>query len=498
MPTSAAAIDNAASRTASTAFGIQRDDSGQGTSPYDVRSIIDAIYINTGVVKGLEVTGGSDLTYTVAPGTAVCSKADADGKTLAPWHGGKTPAVNAGDPSNPRIDIVWIIAHNLVEDGDSDNLVTIGVTQGTPAVTPAAPAIPSGALPLQRFLMPAKALTTGAAVRQDQPTYAIQQGGSLGLLGEYWFKIDRSGPHKLNQSNYDLAVKVNLPTARYVDLLYKTCFSGEGSRGSQDTSHPSEYHICFQLDGKEPIRYVSAVGSDTDTHHNSTTVPPPGRTAADGWGNCCRSGTRDRRSDTQGERPMASWQPYLCDTVTGQIETPIDLPAFSWSVSVSDSSLATLKEKGLGDETVSGLTVPWTSLPGDTPSARRRSISTDRTSVALLWKDADDDSLGRPILMGSIGVRQDKALDTSFTLNSPMAMLADRYVIREGKYGTGPNGTSPDVITLTGLSYRGIASEVGYLCTSCKPGGELPIDWTYRGEKGSKTRQYDCWDVQNL
>lgn len=98
MPTSAATIDNAASRTASTAFGIQRDDSGQGTSPYDVRSIIDAIYINTGVVKGLEVTGGSDLTYTVAPGTAVCSKADADGKTLAPWHGGKTPAVNAGDP----------------------------------------------------------------------------------------------------------------------------------------------------------------------------------------------------------------------------------------------------------------------------------------------------------------------------------------------------------------------------------------------------------------
>ena len=195
---------------------------------------------------------------------------------------------------------------------------------------------------------------------------------------------------------------------------------------------------------------------------------------------------------------MASWQPYLCDTVTGQIETPIDLPAFSWSVSVSDSSLATLKEKGLGDETISGLTVPWTSLPGDTPSARRRSISTDRTSVALLWKDADDDSLGRPILMGSIGVRQDKALDTSFTLNSPMAMLADRYVIREGKYGTGPNGTSPDVIALTGLSYRGIASEVGYLCTSCKPGGELPIDWTYRGEKGSKTRQYDCWDVQNL
>lgn len=251
MPTSAATIDNAASRTASTAFGIQRDDSGQGTSPYDVRSIIDAIYINTGVIKGLEVTGGSDLTYTVAPGTAVCSKADADGKTLAPWHGGKTPAVNAGDPSNPRIDIVWIIAHNLVEDGDSDNLVTIGVTQGTPAVTPTAPAIPSGALPLQRFLMPAKALTTGAAVKQDQPTYAIQQGGSLGLLGEYWFKIDRTGPHKLNQSNYDLAVKVNLPTARYVDLLYKTCFSGEGSRGSQDTSHPSEYHICFQLDGKD-------------------------------------------------------------------------------------------------------------------------------------------------------------------------------------------------------------------------------------------------------
>lgn len=194
------------------------------------------------------------------------------------------------------------------------------------------------------------------------------------------------------------------------------------------------------------------------------------------------------------------WQPYLCDTMTGQINTPIDLPAFNWSMSVSDSSLATMKSKGLGESTIDGLTVPWASLPGTTPSAKRRSISTDRTSIALLWHDEldDDMSLGRPILSGAIGIRQDKALDTSFTLNSPLSLLGDRYVVRENKYGTAPNHTSTDTISYTNLSYRAIASEIGYLSTNAKPGGELPIDWQYRGEKGMYQRTYEAWDIQNL
>ena len=45
-----------------------------------------------------------------------------------------------------------------------------------------------------------------------------------------------------------------------------------------------------------------------------------------------------------------SWAAYLADTMTGLLAAPIDLPSFSWSVSVSDSSLANTREKGGGED----------------------------------------------------------------------------------------------------------------------------------------------------
>ena len=35
------------------------------------------------------------------------------------------------------------------------------------------------------------------------------------------------------------------------------------------------------------------------------------------------------------------------------------------------------------------------------------------------------------------------------------------------------------------------------MCTDAKPSGALPIDWTYRGEHGTRTREYSAWDIQN-
>ena len=61
-----------------------------------------------------------------------------------------------------------------------------------------------------------------------------------------------------------------------------------------------------------------------------------------------------------------AWRAYIVDTITGRILAPIDLPSFSWSVSVSDSSLVTTKDKGVGENEVSGLKLPWTAIPGRT------------------------------------------------------------------------------------------------------------------------------------
>ncbi|RSX46125.1 hypothetical protein D2E22_1697 [Bifidobacterium castoris] len=194
------------------------------------------------------------------------------------------------------------------------------------------------------------------------------------------------------------------------------------------------------------------------------------------------------------------WCSWVFETMTGVIHAPIDLPKFAWSVDVSDSSLATLKDKGVGDLDLSGVTVPWGSVPGDTMQAKRRILAPDRYGIMLAWAsqhDLDMGLIGKPVVAASIGVRTDTAIDTSFNLTSPFGLLDHRYLVREGKYGTGKNGTSPDSIKFTNLSYRGIASEIGWQCTDAKPSGALPIDWTYRGERGTRTREYSAWDIQN-
>ena len=132
--------------------------------------------------------------------------------------------------------------------------------------------------------------------------------------------------------------------------------------------------------------------------------------------------------------------------------------------------------------------------------AKRRILTPDRYSILLTWAsehDLDMGLMGKPVVAAAIGVRTDTAIDTSFSLTSPFGLLDHRYLVREGRYGAGANGTSTDTIRLTNLSYRGIASEIGWLCTDAKPSGALPIDWTYRGEAGSRTREYAAWDIQN-
>ena len=100
-----------------------------------------------------------------------------------------------------------------------------------------------------------------------------------------------------------------------------------------------------------------------------------------------------------------SWRTYAVDTISGRILCPIDLPNFTWSVSVSDSSLSTTKSKGAGRDEVSGLKVPWTAVPANSPDERSRLLAPDRRSIALCWTSPldDEDAIGTPILCGPIG-----------------------------------------------------------------------------------------------
>lgn len=195
-----------------------------------------------------------------------------------------------------------------------------------------------------------------------------------------------------------------------------------------------------------------------------------------------------------------SWQPYLTDVHTGLLGAPIDIPSFSWSMDVNDSSLSTTKSKKVGLDQVQNVTVPWDTIPGGTPRERYEAIQEGRVGLCLMW---ERDGKRTPILWGAIGGREDSYESASFTAESVYALLGDRVLCREGAF---KDGTSTDTIAFTGMSMRGIASEVGYLCTNGKPGGELPVDWQYRGEAHQRrsgedptihTRTYEAWNVGN-
>lgn len=195
------------------------------------------------------------------------------------------------------------------------------------------------------------------------------------------------------------------------------------------------------------------------------------------------------------------YRSYLFDTLTGQLGAPIDLTSISWDISVSDCALSTTRNHDLGSATGSGISIPWSAVPGADAAARRNAISPLRRGVMVFAMTDDDlaqERIGTPFIGGFIGLRHDDADGTSFDLISPLGMLEHRYMLRENKYGAGANHTSTDTITLRNLSMRAIACAIGKQCTGMKPSGYLPIDWPYTDEPGSHERTYEAWDVQNL
>lgn len=181
--------------------------------------------------------------------------------------------------------------------------------------------------------------------------------------------------------------------------------------------------------------------------------------------------------------------------MSGSIGEPIDIPSFRWQVTISNCSLSTTRDKGVGGLEASGLNLPWTAVPGGDLHARRRALASYRRSIVVMW---DDGKTQVPVVVGAIGERVDGYFDTSFELVSMMNLLGQRYLVREGAFGNGnPAGTTTQNVTYRNRSLRGIASEIGVMCTDEKPGGSLPIDWTYVGEAGSHERTYYGFNVAN-
>jgi hypothetical protein len=205
---------------ADVALGV-RNSGADGTTPLALRKALGALFPNSGILSGLGVRGSSSLAYSVAAGVAVCSKGSGDGSTLAAVPAGSTPAVAANGTGHPRIDAVWVTSHDR-DQGDADNHVTLGVTQGAPAASPARPAVPAYATVLAYMRLPAGATTTAQATVEARGDAATASGGTLGLLGEAALNAGRSISTGGSWSDfYTVAVTVTVPTRRFVRADYR-------------------------------------------------------------------------------------------------------------------------------------------------------------------------------------------------------------------------------------------------------------------------------------
>nr|DAZ12150.1 MAG TPA: ReqiPepy6 protein [Caudoviricetes sp.] len=184
------------------------------------------------------------------------------------------------------------------------------------------------------------------------------------------------------------------------------------------------------------------------------------------------------------------WNSYICDTISGLMITPIDLQSFSWHMSVSDSSLSTNTKRNIGEDGLSQISLPWASVPSNTPEGRNSILYPMKRSIVLMWDDT-------PVIFGTIGYRVDSEDCTDFSLLSIQDILSSRYLVRENVFGKSYGGTTNDTISYNNMSLRGIAADIIRKCTREKPSGGLPIDTQYDGETGNHQRTYYGYNVSN-
>lgn len=226
-----------------TGLGVAPDSEGNGCDPLTHRRIIAGRWASKGVVTGLNISTRSDLRYDVSAGVAVLQRSASDGMVEAYWPGGTTPAVPAGDPSNPRIDVAWL-RQNDPTQGDSDNRVTLGVTAGTPAASPQVPSVPAGALPVSIRRMPAGATSTRSAADWRDRDYAIPYGAGKGLLAQSVLTDDEIGMN--TDTGYHQVANAGfwLPTDRIVEVTWRS-----GVRNADGKA--SSFYLSVRVDGTE-------------------------------------------------------------------------------------------------------------------------------------------------------------------------------------------------------------------------------------------------------
>lgn len=136
-------------------------------------------------VGGFWVGGiAGSMTATVGPGRAVVQGSALQGAYPVALDADITVTFADGDPLHDRVDVVVLRIHDGVFDGSARSEATVEIIEGTPAATPAVPALPALTLPLANVTVRAGAgAGTGGIAwdtdKADVRTTLVSAGGIL-------------------------------------------------------------------------------------------------------------------------------------------------------------------------------------------------------------------------------------------------------------------------------------------------------------------------------
>lgn len=149
---------------------------GQSTPGVPTQGILD------GPGTPLDVTtSASAMEYDVSAGFALVTRTN-KGAYIVGDDTGVTVTGDAGDASNPRIDVVYIRQPDP-ELGDS-GVAQIGVKKGTASSSPVEPTLDGGSLKLRSFTVPAGAATSDECTdRDDRPAVTALYMSTDNLIG---------------------------------------------------------------------------------------------------------------------------------------------------------------------------------------------------------------------------------------------------------------------------------------------------------------------------
>lgn len=154
--------------------------SGSNTNLLQVRSGVVPRPANASARQPLQVYAAAGLTASVNAGQLVYAGANnaTQGAYIVTNDAAATVTFQTADPTNPRIDVVYVLVQDTSE-GDPANNTQLLVQKGTAAPTPVAPAIPAGAFPLANVQIRAATTSVLDTDITDRRVSTTTLGGEL-------------------------------------------------------------------------------------------------------------------------------------------------------------------------------------------------------------------------------------------------------------------------------------------------------------------------------